>query len=88
MDFQVGERQDVMNFGGQAERFICRKHHWQVEMSEQKKLVLVLDQAFNSEEMLLYCFLGKSRGDENCTTAKAVIKLLQGFDIIIHQKNP
>lgn len=59
-------------------------------MSEQKKLVLILDQAFNSEQMLLYCFLGKSRGNENCT-AKAVIKLLQGFDIIIHQnreKNP
>ena len=61
MDFQVGERQDVMNFGGQAERFICRKHLWQVEMSEQKKLVLVLDQAFNSEEMLLYCFLKKKK---------------------------
>ena len=36
--------------------------------------------------MLFYCFLRKSRGNENSITAKSVIKLSQGFDIIIHQK--
>ena len=36
--------------------------------------------------MLFYCFLRKSRGNENSITTKSVIKLSQGFDIIIQQK--
>lgn len=63
---------------------LSQKHHQQVEISEQKKLILLLDQAFNSEQMMLCCSLGRARGNENCTIAKAVIKLSQGFDII-HQ---
>lgn len=91
--WQSGKHQGIMDWiglpcwrkaGCQAflrsrERFVCKKHHpagrniWAGEMSFN------LDQAFNSDQMLLYFFLGKSRRHENCTTAKTVIELSQGL---------